>query len=103
MTHNLIQSFKVPWNNFSFLVFLYLYQNKNPVVEHAGKSTREGTRRRQRTKEARKWDEGSSGEVEGNGDPHSRGFSQDQSDIPLKISQADRTKGSKLIRLLMCL
>jgi hypothetical protein len=49
-----------------------------------------------------KWDEGSSGEVEGNGDPHSRGFSQDQTDRPPKISHTDRTKGSKVIRLLIC-
>ena len=36
-----------------------------------------------RTDEARKWDEGPRGEVEGNGDPHFRGFRQNQRD-PLK-------------------
>ena len=38
-----------------------------------------------RTDEVRKWDEGPSGEVEGNGDPHCRGFSQNQTDRPLRL------------------
>ena len=36
-----------------------------------------------RTDEVRKWDEGTRGEVEGNGDSHCRGFSQNQTDRPL--------------------
>ena len=35
--------------------------------EHGGKRTREGTNREVKTKETRKWGEGPSGEVGGNG------------------------------------
>ena len=53
-----------------------------------------------RTDEERKWDEGPSGVVEGNGDPHYRRSSQNQTDRPLKIRQADSEKESKSIGLL---
>ena len=38
-----------------------------------------------------KWDEGPSGEVEVNGNPHYRSFSEVQTDRPLKINQSVST------------
>jgi hypothetical protein len=53
-----------------------------------------------RTDETRRWYERPRWEVEGNGDPHDRGFSQNQTDRCLKIRQGISTKKSKLIRFL---
>jgi hypothetical protein len=67
-------------------------------VDLGGKSTREGTKVREKeeeelwvgqngSSEVRTWDTGSRREVEGNGDPHRRGFRQNQTDGSLKINQ----------------
>ena len=53
-----------------------------------------------RTNETRKLYERPRWKVDGNGDQHDRGLSQNQADRTLKISQASSAKKSKLIRFL---